>query len=65
MVKLADFGLAKDAAEIKGTACGTSLYMAPEVHSQKHYSQKADMFGFALITWELWYGRDIWDKYTV
>lgn len=38
--------------------------MAPEVWSQKKYSEKADMFSLGIVMWELWYGKDVSTKYT-
>ena len=65
IVKIADLGLTKDKANILGTVCGTPLYMAPEVLAGQMYSEKADMFSYGMILWELWYGEDGMDEYKV
>ncbi|XP_010431223.1 PREDICTED: serine/threonine-protein kinase STY17-like [Camelina sativa] len=62
MVKLADFGLAREYT-IGGMTCeaGTYRWMAPEVCSReplkigekKHYDHKVDVYSFALIFWAL------------
>ena len=64
-IKLADLGLAKSTQFINRTICGTPLYMAPEVLEGKQHNEKADLFGFASIMWELWYGTCIIKKYQV
>eukprot|EP01029_Cantina_marsupialis_P025028 TRINITY_DN6563_c0_g2_i1.p1 TRINITY_DN6563_c0_g2~~TRINITY_DN6563_c0_g2_i1.p1 ORF type:complete len:727 (+),score=176.77 TRINITY_DN6563_c0_g2_i1:168-2348(+) len=55
-IKIADFGLSRTLAP-KGrqmeTYCGTPANMAPEIVRQEHYSEKADVFSFAIILWEL------------
>ena len=58
-VKLADVGVGKYEEEITGTICGTSLYLAPEVLDGRIYNSKADMYSFAFILWELWYGERV------
>ena len=65
VVKLADLGLAKQEVDITGTLCGTPLYMAPEVFKKMQYDQKADMFGFGMMMWELWYGKCVIEVYQV
>ncbi|KXZ48076.1 hypothetical protein GPECTOR_30g171 [Gonium pectorale] len=56
---LADFGCAKevDADGCLSGACGTPLYMAPEMHSKKGFSPKADVFsvGVLMCVCALWY----------
>lgn len=58
-VKLADVGVGKYEEEITGTICGTSLYLAPEVLDGRIYNSKADMYSFAFVLWELWYGERV------
>ena len=55
--KVGDFGLTRTSA---GTAamqmtgqCGTFQYMAVEVLSNKPYSEKADVFSFGILLWEM------------
>ena len=64
-VKLADVGVGKYEEEITGTICGTSLYLAPEVLEGRIYNSRADMYSFAFVLWELWYGEIVFADYTV
>eukprot|EP00798_Chlamydomonas_sp_ICE-L_P026183 gene26183-11908_t len=55
VVKIADFGVAR---VIEGSGCmtaetGTYRWMAPEVIEHKPYDNKADIFSFAVVMWEL------------
>lgn len=62
VVKLIDFGLARvvenaspdsdDLYEMSGET-GSLRYMAPEVASGNSYNQKADVYSFGIILWEL------------
>ena len=65
-VKIADFGLAntQDPSEIVGvlrTACGTALYVAPEVigaeNTAGYNGHRADMWGCGVILYEMITGR--------
>ncbi|ERS97620.1 serine/threonine protein kinase [Sporothrix schenckii ATCC 58251] len=48
-IKLVDFGLATDATRFN-TACGTALYMAPEiVNGHKARTNKVDMFAIGVL----------------
>ena len=58
-VKLADVGVGKYEKDITGTICGTSLYLAPEVLEGRIYNSRADMYSFAFVLWELWYGERV------
>lgn len=54
---IGDFGLTRIshgavAAQMTGQ-CGTFQYMAPEILSSKPYSEKADVFSFGILLWEL------------
>jgi len=52
--KVCDFGLARKQAENTMTGqCGTFQWMAPEVIGSNHYTEKADVFSFGIIMWEL------------
>lgn len=55
--KIADFGLSRYMPEAltdaMTTYCGTPATMAPEIYQQKDYSEKADVFSFAIIMWEI------------
>jgi len=53
-VKISDFGLARLKAENKVmTAVGTMAWTAPEVFLGQQYSEKADVYSFGIIMWEL------------
>ncbi|KAA8499808.1 Serine/threonine-protein kinase STY46 [Porphyridium purpureum] len=57
-VKVGDFGLTRlmtgDATMMQMTGqCGTFQYMAPEVLSSKPYSEKADVFSYGILLWEI------------
>ena len=53
-IRVADFGLSRTiAVGAMGTYCGTPATMAPEVVRQQPYCEKADVFSFAIIMWEL------------
>eukprot|EP01090_Pellita_catalonica_P017809 TRINITY_DN5494_c0_g1_i1.p2 TRINITY_DN5494_c0_g1~~TRINITY_DN5494_c0_g1_i1.p2 ORF type:complete len:132 (+),score=12.70 TRINITY_DN5494_c0_g1_i1:41-436(+) len=53
--KVCDFGMAK-LLVAQGpsylTACGTPAWSAPEVLRNERYTQKADVFSFAIVLWE-------------
>jgi len=55
VVKVADFGVARVVAENGDMTAETGTYrwMAPEVIEHKPYNQKADVFSFGVILWEL------------
>ncbi|KAK8899539.1 protein kinase activity protein [Tritrichomonas musculus] len=54
--KISDFGMAR--TKVKGSdemsgGIGTSQWMAPEVLSSQRYDEKADVYSFAIILWEM------------
>ena len=55
---MCDFGLSQvketneDLKDPKGRLRGSPLWMAPEVLSQKPFTQQADVYAFALVMWE-------------
>ncbi|OWZ19670.1 TKL protein kinase [Phytophthora megakarya] len=52
--KLTDFGISRERAEETMTAgVGTSLWMAPEVMLGEKYGDKADVFSFGVVLYEL------------
>ncbi|MCO5614439.1 hypothetical protein L7F22_068721 [Adiantum nelumboides] len=63
MVKLVDFGLAREETltEMMTAETGTYRWMAPELYStvtlrngeKKHYNQKVDVYSFSIVLWEL------------
>lgn len=53
-VKVADFGLATVKSKtFAKTMCGTTGWVAPEVLNDQGYTEKADVYSFAIILWEL------------
>mmetsp|Transcript_24109 Transcript_24109/g.41198 ORF Transcript_24109/g.41198 Transcript_24109/m.41198 type:complete len:289 (-) Transcript_24109:145-1011(-) len=54
-VKIADFGLSKIMGEntMMQTACGTPIYVAPEVLSGEAYEKEVDMWSIGVITYIL------------
>ena len=61
IIKLADFGLAKQQYEenesMSHTICGSPLYMAPEIFNQKKYNSKIDLWSYGIIMYELLFGN--------
>ena len=53
-IKVADFGLTRFLSEGKQmTQVGTPMWMAPEIIQGKQYTQKADVYAFGIILWEI------------
>ncbi|KAI3760854.1 hypothetical protein L1987_51254 [Smallanthus sonchifolius] len=55
VVKVADFGVARFLTQggVMTAETGTYRWMAPEVINHQLYDQKADVFSFAIVLWEL------------
>jgi len=53
--KICDFGLSRLKAQTRSMTanCGTVQWMAPEVLANKVYDEKADVYSFGIIVWEL------------
>jgi mitogen-activated protein kinase kinase kinase 9 len=52
-VKLADFGWTKGLDNYMTGKIGTYQWMAPEVIASQKYSEKADVFSYGIILWEI------------
>ena len=52
-VKLADFGWTKGLENYMTGKIGTYQWMAPEVIASQKYSEKADVFSYGIILWEI------------
>ncbi|KAI4314699.1 hypothetical protein L6164_027583 [Bauhinia variegata] len=59
VVKVADFGVARVQSQsgVMTAETGTYRWMAPEVIEHKPYDQKADVFSFGIVIWELLTGE--------
>ena len=51
--KIGDFGWTRLKAEEMTGKIGTFQWMAPEVIQSNHYSEKADVFSYGIILWEI------------
>lgn len=53
--KVCDFGLSRLKAQARSMTgnCGTVQWMAPEVLANRTYDEKADVYSFGIILWEL------------
>ncbi|TDH69785.1 hypothetical protein CCR75_008126 [Bremia lactucae] len=62
-IKLSDFGLARVKAHVQTMTgnCGTVQWMAPEVLGNQKYTEKADVFSFAIVIWEIVTGECPYD----
>ena len=52
-IKVCDFGISRAEANTMTTGAGSIQYMAPEVFMSGHYTEKADVYSFAMVLWEL------------
>ncbi|DAZ94345.1 TPA: hypothetical protein N0F65_000909 [Lagenidium giganteum] len=55
IVKVSDFGLARFKSKLHGeyTFVGTPFWAAPEVIRHENYDEKADVYSYAIVLWEL------------
>lgn len=58
-VKIADFGVARviDSQGVMTAETGTYRWMAPEIIEHKPYGEKADVYSFGIVLWELLTGK--------
>lgn len=52
-IKIGDFGWTKTLDEYMTNKIGTYQWMAPEVIGNKPYTEKADVFSYSIILWEI------------
>ncbi len=53
-IQVGDFGLTRFLSEKKAmTQVGTPMWMAPEIIIGKQYTEKADVYAFGIILWEI------------
>lgn len=66
VVKVADFGVARFLTQsgLMTAETGTYRWMAPEVINHQPYDQKADVFSFAIVLWELLTAKLPYDSMT-
>ncbi|GAV72658.1 ACT domain-containing protein/Pkinase_Tyr domain-containing protein [Cephalotus follicularis] len=66
VVKVADFGVARfqNQKGVMTAETGTYRWMAPEVINHQPYDQKADVFSFAIVLWELMTAKVPYDYMT-
>lgn len=57
-VRVSDFGLSRfeAASEDLGAIVGTPAYMAPEQKAGEPVDTRADIYAFAVVAWEAWFG---------
>lgn len=62
-IKISDFGLSRVKAQIQTMTgnCGTVQWMAPEVLGNCKYTEKADVFSFGVVIWEIFTGQCPYD----
>lgn len=54
-IKISDFGLCRVRAYAQTMTgnCGTYQWMAPEILNNSHYTEKADIYSYGIVLWEL------------
>jgi len=61
-IKLCDFGLSRIASSEMTNNIGTIAWIAPEMFTNKSYTQKVDVYSFGIILWELHARRHPFDN---
>jgi serine/threonine protein kinase len=60
-IKIGDFGFSRVKSENRTmTQCGTVAWTAPEIFLGERYSEKADVYSYSVILWELVYRKKPW-----
>lgn len=60
-IKIADFGFSRVKAENHTmTQCGTVAWTAPEIFLGDRYTEKADVYSYSVILWELVFRKKPW-----
>jgi len=66
-VKICDFGLSawqlQKTLQDPGVAPGTPLWMSPEVLKGRPLSEKADVYSFGIVLWEMLTGKEPFDEH--
>ena len=57
LVKICDFGWSISTNTMRGTFCGTPLYVSPELLKRKNYNNKIDVWSVGILTYELLFGK--------
>merc|ERR1712130_710465 len=61
-IKVADFGLTRFMGERKMSQVGTPIWMAPEIIRNNPYTQKADVYAFGIILWEILHRKEPYEN---
>eukprot|EP01090_Pellita_catalonica_P012483 TRINITY_DN2729_c0_g1_i1.p1 TRINITY_DN2729_c0_g1~~TRINITY_DN2729_c0_g1_i1.p1 ORF type:complete len:435 (-),score=54.52 TRINITY_DN2729_c0_g1_i1:121-1425(-) len=64
--RISDLGLARTStktfcADMKGNYAGSPRYMSPECLRQEDFNERADVYSFGVILWQLIYGLVPWE----
>lgn len=67
-IKICDFGLSavkmpEQKLQDKGKTPGSPLWMAPEVLMGKPLDEKADVYSYSIVLWEILTGREPYEQY--
>ena len=57
--KLADFGESREQISTTMTSVGTHYWVAPEVYNGERYTERADVYSFAVVLMEIFYHADL------
>jgi aurora kinase len=51
LLKICDFGWSISTNTMRGTFCGTPLYVSPELLKRKSYNNKIDVWSIGILTY--------------